>query len=83
LTQVCPKLKYQTFILLISWLKVSNNYFSVLFSKKNIRCEGMMFSPKQGRSPSYGMGSLGYPKKNIILELVGMYLYPATPNNKY
>jgi len=26
-TQVCPKLKYQTFILLIS---LSNNYFSIL-----------------------------------------------------
>jgi hypothetical protein len=37
----------------------------------------------KGRSPSYGRGSLGYPKKNIILELVGMYLYSATPNKKY
>jgi hypothetical protein len=33
------------------------------------------------RSLSYRRGSLGYPKKNIILDVVGMYLYPATPNN--
>jgi len=25
----------------------------------------------------------GYPKKYIILKLVGMYLYLATPNNKH
>lgn len=37
----------------------------------------------QGRSPSYGKASLGYPKNKIILEVVGMYIYPATPNNKY
>jgi len=37
----------------------------------------------QGRILSIGRGSLGYPKKQIILVVVGIYLYPATPNNKY
>jgi len=37
----------------------------------------------QGRSPSFTRGSLGYPKKYIILKLVGMYLYLATLNNKH
>ena len=37
----------------------------------------------EGRSPSYEKGSQGYPKKNTILEVVGMYLYPAILNNKH
>jgi len=39
--------------------------------------------PPAGRSPSRGRSSLGYPKNNIILVLVGMYLYSAILDNKH
>jgi len=37
----------------------------------------------QGRSPSCTWGGLGYPKKKVIVELVDMYLYLASSNNKH
>jgi len=40
-------------------------------------------SSKQGRSPSLIRGSLGYLTKYINLQLVGINLYSATPNNKH